>query len=117
MGRWRGSIVTLDRDMACGGLFLAAAFQVAAADPLFGAAPDQAGKTGKKHHQQQEYKGCRPAKKGGDQRVPQEGRAAKRDDQAAGVDIAADHRFANQQRGQMPVRPELAENGAWRAGG
>ena len=47
--------------------------------------------------------------------MPQERFAPQWDNEPAGIDIAADHRLADHQRGEVPVGPELAENGARRA--
>ncbi len=84
-------------------LFLATAFQIAAADPSFGAPPDQPRHAGKKHHQQHEYKRGRPTKQGRDHRMPEKRRTAKRHDQSAGIDVTADNRLADQKRDHMPL--------------
>jgi hypothetical protein len=112
--RWLGKVH--DNHVAYSVSLFAAAFQVAATDTTFCAPPDQPCNASKKHHQQQKDKCRRPTKQGGDHRVPEEWRAAKRHDQTARVDIPADYRLSDQERGQMPVRPELTKDDTWFAG-
>ena len=91
-------------------LFLATAFQVTAADFSLTAAAYQSGDAKEETRQQQQDQRSRPAKDRYQHRVPQEWLASERDDQPAGIYIAADYGLGDLQRSRVVLEPELAKH-------